>query len=394
MTLPRRYPTLDGLRGVAILLVIAHNLELLEAPQSLLAKLTGAALGHGWIGVQLFFVLSGFLITGQLLDARGSPHYYRDFYVRRILRIFPLYYLTLIGLVWVLPALVAVPDSCRPPSDGGWSYLVYLQNWVQGHLKVMNQCIGPTWSLAVEEQFYFLWPMLLMNRDARATLRLCTWVVSASLAIRAATVLAGVNPEAIYLYSTSRMDALAIGAAIAATLRMPGEGIGWRSRGRTWLISAAAVFAIGWVATFGYPRTGVENQIFGYTLLALAAGLLLAAGVAADAGGHDGWVPRLLRRPVLGMFGTYSYGLYLVHKPVDKLIGRPLLEAWGIDGSRSLAVSVGYTLAGTALSLLLAVLSYHLFERPILGLRNRLGVARADQDPEPARCARRLDSQS
>src|SRR5205814_3960566 len=108
---PARLPTLDGLRAIAILLVVPHNLDLIATFDG--AQLVVAALHRGWIGVQLFFVLSGFLITGILLDARDAPDYYRSFFVRRALRIFPLYYATLLVLFVLLPALGLVPASFK-----------------------------------------------------------------------------------------------------------------------------------------------------------------------------------------------------------------------------------------------------------------------------------------
>src|SRR6266852_9355595 len=110
--LPARLPTLDGLRAIAILLVVPHNLNLI-AMRGGGAGLLVAGLHRGWIGVQLFFVLSGFLITSILLDARDAPDYYRSFFVRRVLRIFPLYYATLLVLFVLLPALGLLPSSVQ-----------------------------------------------------------------------------------------------------------------------------------------------------------------------------------------------------------------------------------------------------------------------------------------
>ena len=125
---PVRWPELDGLRGLAILLVIPHNVHLYHHAQGLFR---GSAMlaNVGWVGVQLFFVLSGFLITHNLLLTRGAGNYFRSFYARRALRILPLYYLMLVGFLWVLPRLVALsPDILATYVNQPWLW-VFLSNW-------------------------------------------------------------------------------------------------------------------------------------------------------------------------------------------------------------------------------------------------------------------------
>jgi peptidoglycan/LPS O-acetylase OafA/YrhL len=153
-------PALDGLRGIAILLVIPHNADIFSQSAPWLWPI--ALVAHaGWIGVQLFFVLSGFLITRNLLDTRRDANYLRSFYVRRALRIFPLYFLTLfVGLV-VLPHVVQFsPGALASHHNQVWLW-TFLSNWAQPYgLEVSG--FSHFWSLAVEEQFYLVWPFVVL----------------------------------------------------------------------------------------------------------------------------------------------------------------------------------------------------------------------------------------
>src|ERR1043165_9488354 len=157
------YPALDGLRGVAVLVVMLHNLTILEQRDSLPARLWVFATDSCWIGVQLFFVLSGFLITGILLDERGAPRFFRDFYLRRQLLIFPLYYLVLIVRFAIVPRFV--PDT-SVPLDVALGFWLYLSNWTDLYTHGVNG-FGHFWSLAVEEQFYLAWPLAVARLGAR-----------------------------------------------------------------------------------------------------------------------------------------------------------------------------------------------------------------------------------
>ena len=211
-----RLPALDGLRGVAILLVVAHNLQLLEAPQGWIGRFAEFGLNFGWVGVQLFFVLSGFLITRILLDTREVSNYYRSFFARRALRIFPVYFLTLLFMLLVLPKFTSSANL----GVATWPYWLYLANWTQPGQGAAAY-VPHLWSLAVEEQFYLVWPFLLHRRSSTATWWMCLAIAAISLLARIALLAAEVNPDAIYMFTFCRMDALALGGAAATALRIP-----------------------------------------------------------------------------------------------------------------------------------------------------------------------------
>jgi peptidoglycan/LPS O-acetylase OafA/YrhL len=370
--IPQHLPALDGVRGLAIVLVLCHNFQVLEGPADLVGRVFELAFDLGWIGVQLFFVLSGFLITRILLQTQDAPNYYSAFFGRRLLRIFPLYYATLAIAFIVLPAAGAMParwEVDRPQQAWLW---LYLSNWTAPYGSATH-AFPHFWSLAVEEQFYLLWPLLVHRRSAAQVLRWCGAIAVAILGVRIGMLAAGLGPDPVYSFTVTRLDALAIGGAAAAWLQLPGapaRAIALRRR----LIAAALVLAaIGFVVTRGYPRTSVLGQTLGYSVLAVVFALGVVAAAAGDAVASGavaarGWVVWLRAAP-LRMLGRYSYGMYIFHKPLHDLAGKPLLQALGLYEHAGVAVAVAYIAAGTLVTLALAMVSYHLFEKHFLGLK-------------------------
>lgn len=369
-------PTLDGVRGIAILLVVMHNLNLLQEPQGLVAHLTTSWFDRGWIGVQLFFVLSGFLITGILLDTRKAPNYFSAFFGRRVLRIFPLYYATLFLMLLVLPVLnIWHGLPLREHPQQLWN-LVFLSNWIEPFY-VGEGAFPHFWSLAVEEQFYLLWPFIVYRCDASQLIKVGSAIVLASPIIRWALLSIGASDEMVYSFTISRMDALALGAMAAAALRIPQ----WRDqlvRNRTRL-SWLGVFtlAIGAGVSHVYNETLPLAQILGYSFLAMAFALFVLVAACADIKGAAGW-PAWLRGATLRRFGLYSYGMYVLHVPLRDIIGLPLLRAWGLEDHASLAVSLAFILIGTVASFLVAAASYHFFELHFLRLKRHFVPRRRD----------------
>lgn len=364
---PARLPTLDGLRAIAILLVVPHNLDLIATFDG--AQLVVAALHRGWIGVQLFFVLSGFLITGILLDARDAPDYYRSFFVRRALRIFPLYYATLLVLFVLLPALGLVPASFKCDAMVELSYWTYFSNWY-GPFHQGPDPVSHFWSLALEEQFYLLWPFVIHRRSAGWVMRLCLAIAAASLLLRVVMLLAGTPAQAIYQFLVTRMDALALGGAAAAAFRVP-SAASWTLDHRRFLLGASLLSLVaGAVLSRGYNFTHPVTLSLGFTFLAVGFALLVAAGVAADLLGAAGW-PAALRWSFLRRVAKYSYAMYVLSVPLHFLVGKPVLSALGLAAGNSILVDLAYIIVGTALSFLAAAASFHLLEVHFLNLKDR-----------------------
>jgi peptidoglycan/LPS O-acetylase OafA/YrhL len=357
-------PALDGLRGVAILLVIPHNADLFSNSAPWLWPI--ALLAHaGWIGVQLFFVLSGFLITRNLLDSRGEPHYFRSFYARRTLRIFPLYFLTLFVALVLLPRLITFsPGALASHQHQVWLW-TFTSNWAQPFGADVSG-FSHFWSLAVEEQFYLVWPLVVLLAAGTRLLWICAALVLIALLSRAFMLFTGAKSEMIYMFTFCRMDALAMGAAMAVvSLSEPARQ--WIA-GHTRALLAAAFAVLLAVALYSHTYSAFDPQtlLLGQTMLAAAFALLVVSigAIPPRAFGHS--LRRLLEMSWLRRVGRYSFAMYVFHMPILLAFGTPIHEGLAFTGS---AMPLFYALAAIALSFLAGMASYHLLEKHFLALK-------------------------
>jgi len=212
----RHIPALDGVRGLAVLVVfLCHYGGGAQSPNRYVHAV-GELTKFGWCGVTLFFVLSGFLITGILWQGRHHAHWWKNFYVRRCLRIFPLYYFVLAILFLVIPAVTTVPpalEEARRHQAWLWTYtanffLAAKASWALTY-------VSHFWSLAIEEHFYLLWPLVVFSFRRETLERICLWVIGAALALRIALSLAGVSELSISVLTPCRVDTLCVGALLA-----------------------------------------------------------------------------------------------------------------------------------------------------------------------------------
>jgi peptidoglycan/LPS O-acetylase OafA/YrhL len=368
-------PALDGLRGVAVLLVLAFHFAHIDGEGGAVERALLGATRSGWAGVDLFFVLSGFLITGILLDARGGSGYFRSFYLRRVLRIFPLYYAYLAVLFLLLPALLPAVDVKAETQGWLWSYLGNVLFAREGGFQA-SPYTGHFWSLAVEEQFYLLWPFLVWLLPRRRLAWLCLGLAAGAFALRFAIHRTTFNATAAYVLTPARMDALAMGALVAIAAREPGWWPRLR-RAAPWVLVAAGL-AVGavWAAEGGFFGGDPVVQVWGFG--PLAAGFAAVLVLAVDGGGSSP-LSRGLTRPVLRTAGKYSYGLYVLHYPVFLL-----LEAGGLTaavvagklGSRLAGVTAFTAIAG-AVTFAGAFLAWHGVEKRLLRWKDRVPYGRA-----------------
>ena len=303
-------PALDGLRGVAVLLVVMLHLTMqIQNPSGLGTFLLKRVFFFGWSGVDLFFVLSGFLITGILDDAKGTTNYFRVFYARRMLRILPLYYGALV-VVFVTPYLVDSPGIARfvvPLKDQLW-YWFYLQN-VNPLPEPFVGLIGHFWSLAIEEQFYLVWPVVILLLSRNTALWVCAAILPFSIAYRAIT--SYVIPElGSYTATFAHLDGLAVGSALGLLYRTPGA-TDWIKR-RLPLITAVSLagLLILYLGRIGALRPA-RHVLLG-TFVALTYGSLLVYAVEQ----RHGPLATFLRSKIMRFFGRYSYGMYVLHVPL------------------------------------------------------------------------------
>jgi peptidoglycan/LPS O-acetylase OafA/YrhL len=339
-------PPLDGVRGLAILLVMVfHVAHEVTGPLSL-------ATGFGWAGVDLFFALSGFLITGILLDARGRPDYYRRFYVRRARRIFPLYYVYCAGLILVTP--IAAGTTWQEILRAAPWYLTYMVNvrvalndgWVGAVLPVTVF----VWSLCVEEQFYAVWPAVVARIQGITLVRICVLLAALAFVARLWAVSNGGSAIGAYVLLPMRMDGLALGAAAAVIARRPG-GLDQLAR---WAPAAVLVSVLGFAVASGtsVPRsTGFYSwrvATLGASCTALGSVALVVLALAHRAG----WWSRLCCWTPLRFAGRRAYGLYMLSG-----LALVIAESMPIPG-------LAHAVLACVLAFVFAEVSWWLVERP------------------------------
>lgn len=373
-------PVLDGIRGLAILLVLVHHVTPLDT-EKWVAGLSVVRWVHaGWIGVDLFFVLSGFLITGILLDDRGTPHYLRNFYARRVLRIFPLYYgvlfvlfvLTPIGL-WLANLDARISGRLAGVLQGYWEIQqnqiwlwLYLSNFAEIFFQVQWKSVGHFWSLAVEEHFYVIWPAAVLFAGRRGLLSICPLIILASLGLRLAAPALGFNQGATYVLTPCRLDGLAMGGMLAVLTRVRCDLADWArvSHGLGW--GAGALVVLGFYRQ-GSPEPGEFFCTVGFSLLAVTFTALVFGVLTASPSSFTG---RLFRSRGLRFFGRYSYGIYVYNRllilPV-RLLVQP--EALAIQYGSPLIGILAMQVAGTGASIGLAMLSWQLYEIHFIKLK-------------------------
>jgi peptidoglycan/LPS O-acetylase OafA/YrhL len=354
-------PELDGVRGIAILLVTLYRFMKEWDPSShwTLAWARNAC-EIGERGVDLFFVLSGFLITGILLHSKSSKGYFKNFIVRRTLRIFPLYFTTLLVCLFLLPNILSTDVFELPRANQGflWTYTsnVYMA-WTN------TWCFGPLdhfWSLAVEEHFYLLWPAIVFFLSPKALLRLTIGMVVAVGAMRTVFALRPEYSVAIDTLTLFRCDALALGAMLAVIISQ-GIPANLVDRLAKWVLPCLVVSGL-LVALWGKRLMGLPHTLFGclwFTALAV---------VVTRTRSHS--LSRCLRASWLQWLGRYSYGMYVFQLPLVTLLPMSAaVSALHWQGLSPLATGIAYVALMFVLTCTIAMASFHLLEKPFLNLK-------------------------
>jgi len=378
----RHVPALDGVRGLAIVLVMFRHLSLLRMgtrpDDPLVDRLVHGAASVGWVGVDLFFVLSGFLITGILLDAKGTSGAFPRFWKRRALRIFPLYYAACAFFFFVLPHIgyfAGDPATATLVHNQAW-YWLYGVNILEalkgGAATPLNT--AHFWSLSVEEQFYIVWPFVVLTLSRRSLWRVVVAMSAVALLCRVALVMYVQGGWAgAYVLSVARMDILAAGAIVALAIRTPGAMERAR-RHADWIaaVSIIALVVVSWAGAAGFDNRNPYIATIGYSVLAVLGSFILVLVLSSADG--CGW-KRPFENDTLRMFGKYSYCLYVVHYPfmmvLDLLVPKfhiaPLygsrLPEWGVYGVLLFVVSLA-----------VAWVSWRVLEAPMLSLKDRSTV--------------------
>ena len=301
-------PALDGIRGAAAAAVFIYHYGGGAHSSTFAFHLIGEAIHLCWAGVSLFFVLSGFLITGILLDSLQRPKWWRTFYVRRTLRIFPLYYGALLGVVLV-NLLLRTPWSAIFPV---WPLFLYLQD-IPDLVRMSSLSplitVGHFWSLAVEEQFYLIWPILLLLASRRGQVRgLCLGVFLVSLIFRICSFGLHLNPGWAGFFIVGRAGEMAAGGFLAASLRCSERERSQVLRGAIPLLVASGV---GVMAVILWTKeTGAGDPWFGTVGIALLTQLFMALIALCL---KPGMTQRIFAFSLLRWLGKISYGIYVYH---------------------------------------------------------------------------------
>ena len=356
-----RIPELDGIRAIAIWMVLLLHILVFSSRPSLLflPRAVREIIGHGWLGVDLFFLLSGFLITGILLDTKEQPSYFKNFYIRRFLRIMPLYFAVVI--VWSL-------------AYRGYGRYFALSSVFGANLSPLFHIHAPhgpdvLWSLAVEEHFYLLWPAIVFLLNRRKVLALCGILFIGCPILRAIFAAKGMNPDLIYQLTWFRLDGLSAGAAMAIWARSD-----LFSRRNTQilvviLMTALCIISVGGLPFHIFGRATPAAVGFRYTQAYLFFGsFFLLTLVYRDAN----WTA-FLRNPFMQLSGALSYCLYLVHFSVGDLFQFLYTHQHSFSlGTDAVVLTRGaFMILG---SFAIALLSRKYLEAPMLALKDRFAA--------------------
>lgn len=363
----RVMPELDSVRGLAILLVVFYHGF---GDQYGVHGLAGVARWFvgltmtGWTGVYLFFVLSGFLITGILVDSKPKPRYYQRFYIRRALRILPAYYLLLMMLA-VLPRVGWVDRHVS------WGFLglsaIYLSNLTTLFGVRMNY--GPLWSLAVEEHFYLGWPTLVKHLSRRGVAWTAFGIFVASPLIRAASAAMGWGAGESWTWLVA--DGLALGSLMGVLVRGRLSERGAMARFAALCAAVAALLVLAGLP-FGILHSAtLAGRSLQYTVLNLIFAALLAVVLLVGTSRFRGWV----QWPVLRFYGEISYGLYLIHTLVWDVLDRACASWWPyltVDVQGHIVPMTMRFMLGAGLATGIAWISRRTFEEWFLSWKDRL----------------------
>lgn len=366
-----RIKELDGLRGIAVVLVMALHLFKRAAYFTEHPTLEAFTVFTtvGWVGVDIFFTLSGFLITSILLKSKTDEHYFKNFYVRRALRIFPLYYAAIAFVLFFAPKVeeefTAQLTTTLP------IMLLHQQNWAllfdNFHI---TQYLGITWSLAIEEQFYLIWPFIVykLNREKLVKFSIGYIAVSTLARILGTLVWPDVGEASTFFYYTSfaRFEEMLFGGLLAVFLTYDGA----KEKVRRWsiplfLVSFAVFVALHILSLPGSPHpehASIPLMLGGYTTAALFTLGLIGTFVSHP---PQNIFRRIFGNPILAFLGTYSYSMYLFHMTAALI----LLDVFWHSELRGWKPFVLYPLATYAATVVIALLTWHLLEKHMLGLK-------------------------
>ena len=365
-----RVRELDGVRGISIIVVVAFHLlkraDYFTSNETLhfITRLSSI----GWVGVDIFFVLSGFLITSILLRTKHEKNYFKNFYVRRSLRIFPLYFVFIAVILLLLPKLD--PDFTPEIPHALPFLLLYQQNWLMLISKIpLTTYLAVTWSLAIEEQFYLIWPAVVYFTKKETLIKLSIGVILFSILARLLGILFWDDMSQVstfFYYNTfTRFEQLVFGGLLAVAFTEPL----WIQRLKNISIPSFWVaFTVFLALCFtAYPHmVPLDENIWlvfgGYTLAAVFSAALVTILMTHP---ETSMFRRLFQNKLLIFFGKYSYSIYLLHVPVILI----LLDMLWRTQLRGWTMYLAYMVLTYIMTVVGALITWNLLEKHMLNLK-------------------------
>jgi peptidoglycan/LPS O-acetylase OafA/YrhL len=354
--------------------VVFHNLYPYgSAGHGVVASTIRLIANMGWVGVQWFFVLSGFLITGILMRLKDVKGGLKNFYLRRILRIFPVYYLTLATFIFALPIFgYVLPQTTTLIALQAW-YWFYLNNWIPLFVK-HDPGFPHLWSLAVEEQFYFIWPWLVLYLTQRWIVAVCIFCVISAPIIRYLFVQMDEHNanDLAYVLTIVRWDALAIGALFAFAI----ENYHYKKlieiAGSTFTIGILVLFLVIVIANRSFAPAGQGFLALNQTVAALL-GVVLLNECLNGVNLFKGRLDAFFLLPFMRLLGKYSYAIYVFHLIIHFMLS-PYVENFKINNSNfnSEIIDFSALALNVIAAFILASISWRLIERPLLVVKHRI----------------------
>lgn len=365
-----RINALDGLRAIAILLVLLYHLTPERDSDHGIKAIIFKLADIGYSGVDLFFVLSGFLITRILLGNHKKNRPLKLFYIRRFLRIIPLYYTSLFFVFLLFPLLTSLYEI--PAISLQIPFWIYISNYI-GKVDV-HFYLGHFWSLAVEMQFYIFWPLVVYCLDNKTITRIILVALCLSLIFRFILVDAGAAWEVTFSWLPFRMDGLLIGSLVAVVF-CSGKKISYHYLIIIWSLLiglGVIIFVIMWYhyasAIFKHPENEIifVLRVFLPLIFSMFYGLLLYISL------QNNWLSNILSTSFLGLISKYSYGIYVIHFMLVPVFMNtiPIHVLQNYVGTKDLAIYC-YFMITSSISFLIAVISFHVIEKPFLDLKIR-----------------------
>jgi peptidoglycan/LPS O-acetylase OafA/YrhL len=350
---------LDGLRALAIILVVLHHSHFLPPEGSLfgVTELLGS-------GVDLFFIISGYLITNILINLKGKSSFFKKFYARRFLRIVPLYFLVLAFAFFIVPNInLAQLDKLK--NTTAWPYWTFLSNYYIASIgRFQNGLVDLSWSLSVEEQFYVFWSLCVFFFSNKTLKQIALGILFVSPILRFILIDQGVNLVAIHVMSITRMDTLMMGSLLALTLK---ERV---VNPRFYLCGFLSSLII-LIGLFQLPIPYLVSSY--YTVLGVLFSCLVGyvIGQNKSATSEEGYILKFLEFKPLALVGLYSYGIYLFHNPIQKAL-RVVVSHFNISQSLTpINMQLAFYFMVMAIAFILASISYHFYEAKWLKLKSK-----------------------